>query len=181
MKKTLTNFGKTIKTIPAIKKYLISIYKLSWKDTVSNYINIFDVKTSRGRLSIFGAVKQFLILKGCKITPTERYSKEFSFKLSIQPTYVSIEDEDFLNKIIESAPKDLSKTDQKKWIKDKIKSLFLFDTKPPRWIQEPEWPIVDGKPLVFMKQTKESLNDERVFYTFYNPESGKETIVTQFY
>jgi len=156
-------------------------FKHSWKGTVCDYINLFNVKTSRGRLSIFGAAKQFLIVNGYEIRPTEFYSKEFSFKLSIQPSYVSIEDEDFLNQIIESAPNDLTKTNQKKWIKDKIKSLFLFDKKPPKWIQEPEWPLEDGKPLVFMKQTKELLNDERVFYTFYNPESKKETIVTQFY
>ncbi len=59
--------------------------------------------------------------------------------------------------------------------------MFKYDTKPPRWIQDPEWPIIDGKPLIFKSQTKEKLDDERVYYTFYNPETKEEQIVCQFY
>ncbi|MCL2522492.1 MAG: hypothetical protein FWE36_06500 [Erysipelotrichales bacterium] len=149
--------------------------------TINENIEKSNSNTLYGRAVIYEDIYCYLLYRGIQFNRNDIYSKELEYRNSLQPSYVSIEDEDFLNQIIESAPNDLSKTNQKKWIKDKIKSLFLFDKKPPRWIQDPEWPIVDGKPLVFIKQTKETLNDERVFYTFYNPESGEETIVVQFY
>jgi hypothetical protein len=59
--------------------------------------------------------------------------------------------------------------------------MFKYDSKPPKWIQDPEWPIIDGKPFVFKSQTKDRKNDERVFYTFYNPETKEERVIIQFY
>ena len=48
-------------------------------------------------------------------------------------------------------------------------------------IQSPEWPIVNGKPLVFRGQSKEKKYDERVFYYFYDPDTGEETVIEQMY
>ena len=92
-----------------------------------------------------------------------------------------IEDDEILNKYINEAPEGLKKTEKKKWIKNRVKQDFKYDKTPPRWVQDPEWPIVDGSPLVFKKQSKMTLEDERVFYTFYHPETKEETVVIQFY
>lgn len=142
---------------------------------------LFKWSTALGKLTVQSYIKRYLQYYNVPFQPTNIYMDEHKFRLSIQPSYVHIEDEKFLNEIIQQAPKELSKSKQKKWIKDKIKELFKFDNKPPRWVQDPEWPIVNGKPLVFKGQTKEQKNDERVFYTFYNPETQEETKVMQFY
>lgn len=149
--------------------------------TVNEHMKLYKWSTTSGKLVVHRSVMFFLQYYNIPNNPTNIYQDEAQFKVDIQPSYVNIEDENFLNEIIEKSPKNMSKTKQKIWIKERIKEMFKFDSKPPRWIQDPEWPIVDGKPLVFKGQTKEQKNDERVYYTFYDPEDGKETTIMQFY
>lgn len=59
-----------------------------------------------------------------------------------------------LKPLIESIPKDLSKTKRVAMGKEKIRALFRYDKSYPRWIQGAEWPIVNGKPLVFSHQER---------------------------
>lgn len=148
---------------------------------VSDFLNLFNVNTSRHRVSFFNGVKAYLFYEGYSYVPTKKYEEEWSFRVGIQPSYVLIEDDEILNKYINEAPEGLKKTEKKKWIKNRIKQDFKYDKTPPRWVQDPEWPIVDGIPLVFKKQSKMTLEDERVFYTFYHPETKEETVVIQFY
>ena len=75
----------------------------------------------------------------------------------------------------------MSKTKRVAWGKARIKELFKYDKTYPRWIQYPEWPIVNGKPLVFSHQKKAGKGDERVYYYFYDPDTKKETAITQMY
>ena len=151
------------------------------KKKVSDFLNIFNVNTSRHRVSFFNGVEAYLFYEGYSYVPTKKYKEERSFRVNIQPLYVLIEDDEILNKYINEAPEGLKKTEKKKWIKNRIKQDFKYDKTPPRWVQDPEWPIVDGIPLVFKKQSKMTLEDERVFYTFYHPETKEETVVVQFY
>ena len=62
-----------------------------------------------------------------------------------------------------------------------LKKLFRYDKTYPRWVQDPEWPIVNGKPLVFSHQSKGKKGDERVYYYFYDPETQMETVIAQIY
>lgn len=151
------------------------------KQTVNNFLKLFGIKTAEHRCAFFNGVKTYLYYEGYSYTPTNKYQKDLDYIIDIQPSYVSIEDDEILNKYINEAPEGLKKTEKKKWIKNRIKQDFKYDKSPPRWVQDPEWPIVDGVPLVFKKQSKMTLEDERVFYTFYHPETKEETIVIQFY
>ena len=85
------------------------------------------------------------------------------------------------DKIIAEIPADLPKTKRIKLGKEKIKELFKYDKTYPRWVQGAEWPVVDGKPLVFSHQKKAGRDDERVFYYFYDPETKEETVIMQMY
>jgi uncharacterized protein YwqG len=38
------------------------------------------------------------------------------------------------------------------WLKEKIKTDFRYLKKQPKWLQSPEWPIGNGKPMVFLGQ-----------------------------
>ncbi|MDR0850852.1 MAG: hypothetical protein LBN07_05275, partial [Christensenellaceae bacterium] len=90
------------------------------------------------------------------------YENRYKFFLDIQPSWldVSPNEENFLiENIINKIPTDLkTKTEKIKWCKEKIKELFKYDKTPPRWVQYAAWPIVNGKPLVFRKQSKEILD-----------------------
>lgn len=156
-------------------------YRCMWKHTVNEHMRLYEWSTVTGKLVVHRSVTFFLEYYGVAIEPTQAYQENAQFLVDIQPNYVNIEDENFLNTIIAMAPTELTKAQKKKWLKEKIKSLFKYDNKLPRWIQDPEWPIVNGEPLTFKGQTKERKDDERVFYTFYQPETGEEMVVVQFY
>ena len=137
--------------------------------------------SSLGKSGIHHYVVRYLQYYNIPHIPTTKYRDDHRFRLDIQPSYVSIEDEEFLKPIIASTPEGLSSAQKKKWLKEKIKILFRYDKSPPRWVQWPEWPIVNGKPLVFKSQTKTTLADERVWYTFYDLDTKEEIVIEQFY
>jgi hypothetical protein len=57
--------------------------------------------------------------------------------------------------------------------------------KPPKWIQSPDWPTRNGKPLVFVGQLSvdapELFHDKGAAYVFYNPDTGGFETVAEFY
>lgn len=111
-----------------------------------------------------------------------KYIDDYRYILAIQPSWLDIiDDQGIFDKIIAEAPADVSKTKRIEWGKARIKELFRYDKTYPRWVQSPEWPIVNGKPLVFSHQSKEKKDDERVFYYFYDPDTKEETVVEQMY
>ncbi len=108
------------------------------------------------------------------------YREEYRFLLQIQPDYIDCQDDSILQPIIDSIPKDLSKTKRIAMGKEKVKALFKYDKTYPRWVQEAEWPIVNGKPLVFSHQKKAKGGDIRTYYYFYDPDTKEQTVVEQF-
>ncbi len=111
-----------------------------------------------------------------------KYDDDYDYMLDIQPSWLDINDTyGIFDKIIEEVPKDISKTKKIAYGKAKLKELFKYDKTYPRWIQAPEWPIINGKPLVFSHQSKEKKDDERVYYYFYDPDTKEETVVMQMY
>ncbi len=111
-----------------------------------------------------------------------KYVDDYDYMLRIQPSWLDIiDDQGIFDKIIAEAPADVSKTKRIAWGKARLKELFRYDKTYPRWVQSPEWPIVNGKPLVFSHQSKEKKDDERVFYYFYDPDTKEETVVEQMY
>lgn len=73
-----------------------------------------------------------------------------------------------------------SKTKRIAMGKEKVKALFKYDKTYPRWVQGVEWPIVNGKPLVFSHQKKAKGGDIRTYYYFYDPDTKEQTVVEQF-
>ena len=161
--------------------YLGDKIRMYGKSTVLECLIMCGINSSHSRYGFWHGIEAYLHYNGYTYNPSKKYYDEWSFKVDIQPSYIYIEDDELLNKYINEAPKGLNKTETKKWIKNRIKQDFKYDKTPPRWIQDPEWPIVNGVPLIFKKQSKMTLEDERVFYTFYHPETKEETVVIQFY
>ncbi|MCL2786056.1 MAG: hypothetical protein FWD81_02390 [Methanomassiliicoccaceae archaeon] len=146
------------------------------------YIDNLDIKKCSDAADLHGFFMEFLEKNNYPCIPTQEYSEKSIFLLKIQPDWLDILDESFLEEqIISKAPADLSEAKRIKWCKDKIKELFRYDIKPPRWVQGAEWPIVNNKPLVFKKQSREKKDDERVYFHFYDLDTKQETVVTQFY
>ena len=108
------------------------------------------------------------------------YKEDFDFLLRIQPDWIGCEDDSIIKPIIDSIPAKLSKTNRIAIGKEKIKNLFRYDKTYPRWIQGAEWPIKDGKPLVFNHQEKVKGTDCYTKFYFYDPITQEQVVIEQF-
>lgn len=157
-------------------------YLLPNDKNVIRFVEMQNWLRREGQLAVWGEIRRFLSRYNYAFTPTPYYENRYNFLLDIQPNWLDILDEDFLNeKIISKAPEGLTKTKRIAWCKAHIKELFRYEKSWPRWIQSPEWPILNGKPLVFKKQIKNRKDTERTDFVFYNPDTGEEHVVTQWY
>ncbi len=88
--------------------------------------------------------------------------------------------------LIDNAPKEISKKELSKYILKKIRAIYQYKEKPPRWLHNPEWPLIQGKPLVFVEQDGEpndilnSKYDNKINYYFRDDISNEMIIITQF-
>ncbi|HIS37142.1 TPA: hypothetical protein IAC10_11035 [Candidatus Scatousia excrementigallinarum] len=192
-KSDIKDFRKEFLNNPSIKKLLES--KICIEAFKSYNYNLFDYFNKRinplrndwdnvySKYVVWYDLKLFLDYNHIAYDRSnQKYQDDYSYILDIQPSWLDISvDQSICNKIIAECPKDLSKTKRIAWGKARIKELFKYDKTYPRWIQDPEWPIINGKPLVFSHQKKAGKDDERVYYYFYDPDTKEETIITQMY
>lgn len=192
-KSNIKEFRKEFLNNPSIKKLLESkIYIEAFKSYNYNLFDYFNKRINPLRNDWNNVYSKYVVWYDLKLfldynhivydRSNQKYQDDYSYILDIQPSWLDIEDDQgIFDKIIAECPKDLSKTKRIAWGKAKLKELFKYDKTYPRWIQDPEWPIVNGKPLVFSHQKKAGKNDERVYYYFYDPDTKKETVITQMY
>lgn len=144
--------------------------KNNWNNVYSRYVIWFNLR-------LFLNYNNIVFSNGYT-----KYDDDYNYLLSIQPSWLDItDDQGIFDRILAERPKELSKTKQIAWGKAKLKELFRYNRTYPRWVQAPEWPIVNGKPLVFSHQSKEKKDDERIYFYFYDPETREETVVEQMY
>jgi len=183
------DFEQQLYTNPDLEK-ILSDPSIAWQGTYLQDTNPFlylaeqDYKSSVGKLNAHGTVKLFLSKIGVEFTSSTQYSDEYNLILSTSPKYIDAEP-DFIEKYILPEDKTLSKTDQKLYMKQRYAELFKYQTKPPQWIQNPNWPIKNNKPLFFLGQIAikngDIFHDNGGVYLFADPETGTIETVTQFY
>lgn len=169
---------------------ILSDETINWSGTYLEHTNPFlflaeqNFNHSDGLLNAQKTVELFLEKKNIKINPTEKHAENYDFLLSSVPNYLDLKS-DFFEKYILSYDSSLSKTETKKLIKHKIDELFKYQSKPPRWIQNPEWIIKNNRPLFFLHQVEikncEHFHDDGFIYLFVNQETKEIGTVTQFY
>lgn len=81
--------------------------------SINQCLKFYKWSTALGKNVVHSYIVRYLKYYNFEIQPTEEYLDKFKFISEIQPSYVDIEDEEFLNKIIEETPKEISKTNQK--------------------------------------------------------------------
>lgn len=144
-----------------------------------NLTEVIDINKLYDRFELFGVVERYFLMRGVYIPESEynNDAKEYYFLESMLPEYVDAEFE-FLEKLYAEAPEDYSKFEKLDWCKSKINEMFEYDKNPPEWNQWPEWPRINGKPLVFSYQEETDRYSE--LYHFYDRDT-KETVVIEQY
>ncbi|CRK83342.1 hypothetical protein [Neobacillus massiliamazoniensis] len=133
-----------------------------------------------GQLNIHGAICQHLTRKVITFTPSNIYSEKYNLILDTQPSWLDIDEDFFYEEILSKAPQ-LKKSELKKWLKNRIKEMFKYASTPPRWLQNPEWLIINKKPLTFLCQQNINnfFHDKATVYVFIDDENGELKTVLQ--
>lgn len=134
------------------------------------------------RISIYWRIKYFLRLNKISFTPYNPEEERYLFLGKICPDWVTIYDSEWLEEVLDVKGKSIKEMGTIKSLKDKVRALFKYEKYPPKWIQEAEWPIINGIPAVFIRQSSnpnsKNWSEEPIDYYFIDKE-GKEIIVTQ--
>ena len=119
---------------------------------------------------IFEAASRFV----AGLVKSSKYFDEFLDLEDSLPNYIGGSEADIL--IDELYTIEKRNGFKKSVFKRKLKELFKHNGKPPRWEQEPEWPLINGKPCLFLNQ--ETWNDMTVYR--FSDEFGEITEVHQY-
>jgi hypothetical protein len=158
-----------------------------------DYLIQLDFSRLGGILNSFQPLEIFLQIKGITYTSVcERYSELYRLMLDSQPAYIdsdaNINSEFFQKHILPIVNAEITKAEKKKQIREKYKEAYIYQSKPPRWIQGSEWIEKDGVPLFFVGHLElkhealhETFHDDGAVYIFLDTETGKIETVEQFY
>lgn len=169
-------------------KALLSVFEEARYPALTNHYrrlhNNQDRTTLGGLVNSEGIIEHFLQKAEVSFHPAKRFGSLYSLILKAVPEHLDPPMEFMIGKVVPS-DSNLSDTQKKKLIKERLKEYFKCVDKPPKWIQSPDWPIREGKPLVFVGQLSidapELFHDKGAAYLFYDPAKGEFETVAQFY
>jgi len=99
--------------------------------------------------------------------------REYGFRYD-----VPIELEDYFAKLVKTYDGSADKLGA--WLREKISADFLTMEEAPRWKQDPQWPVLKGKPMIFVGQLDRKVETMDVsFYVFKDHSTGVTKVVTQ--
>ncbi len=152
------------------KEFIIGRNKESFMpQNADNALNSINIMQLADRVALFMIVKRYFWYRE-KIkyyNSDEEYCKQLD---SIIPEWVGDVDCEF----IISKINDIGIAN-KSLCKKRINEIFTYKSHPPKWVQEPEWPIIDGVPYVFSHQ--ETAEEGYKCYYFYDPNDKTKTVV----
>ena len=167
-----------------IKVEYLKHYNFNHYDYIYGNLKFLNGKWDNpfARYSVWWSLNEWLKYNKIQCCATQKYLEDSRLLSAMQPSWLEVvDDQGIFDQLLANLPRDLSRSKQIAWGKSKLKELFKFDKTYPRWIQCAEWPIKNGKPLVFSHQQKLSKMDERVLYYFYDPETKEKEIIEQMY
>ena len=126
----------------------------------------------------FDAIAAIIVIAFPDIVPTSVYDDEIHFYLNAVGDYLGgPEVEAYIANVLSSFPSSMGKTKRIKEAKASLRNHFhLTGNKYPRWCQEPEWPMGESSPMVFLSQKRYG---ERVVFTFKDADIGTVKQVEQ--
>lgn len=109
---------------------------------------------------------------------------KFIFLLDVCPNYIGgneVEQAGILEELYNNLPENASKTKRIKLFSTELKKMFHVEKNHyPRWIQEAEWPILNGKPMQFLYQKQIEKTTMFTQYYFEDADTKERRIVEQF-
>ena len=164
-----------------IRNTLINDPKLPKKIKHNPFLyNNLDINMLHYRCELYRVVKVYFLRRNINLNFYNKDSEKYTELLDIAPRYVDIDSMWFNDNVLQKCEYNLGTKERKEWLRNKIREVFRYDNKPPRWLQNPEWPIGENGPLLFKKQSAHPnfLTDDYIDYYF--DDAGKEVVVRQY-
>ena len=143
------------------------------------YENI-DLKFLYHRCEVFRVVKCYFLRRNIKVNFYNVDEILYSELIKIVPEYINIDDNWFVNNILNKCSFKVGTIQRKEWISDKIKEYYKYAVIPPKWLQSSEWPIGEKGPLYFEKQSNNPNTNMDNFIDYYFYDGNKEIIIRQY-
>lgn len=134
------------------------------------------------QVNIHSTMKLFMqeVFPEIEIHPLFPNEEIYKLSLSACPDYIDgteIRQNKVIENIVNECDKNWPRTRKIKHIKERIKEVFHIDgRKHPQWIQQPEWPMSNARPMKFVKTTAK-VKYEWYQHHFVDVDTGEERIV----
>jgi hypothetical protein len=148
--------------------------------SVFQHVLNLDLTSAWERNELQDALTEWLARRGVEHTPADSFGVMVSLVLETQPKWADGSMDRELLAALQRDAGDRTGGALQTWVRGRLKELFRYASQPPEWIQSPEWPIRDGRPLVFLEQlaVEGYFHDEAAAYVFHDPETGEcETLL----
>ena len=83
----------------------------------------------------------------------------------------SIKMEDYFRSLLKQFQGNPEKAQIESWLEEQLSHSFISVDNPPRWIQNAEWPIVNGEPMQFVGQIDVIANEGSAAQMFHDDTS----------
>lgn len=100
-----------------------------------------------------------------------------------------IEAKEFHSSLLKEYDGEYDMKQLKTWLEERLAKYYIALKKRPRWIQSPDWPFYEGKPMTFIGQvdivvrkddiTERYFHDDISFYLFIGPDTSIYEVVVQ--
>ena len=156
----------------------LSCYRYDVRDMLFSHCGLGE--SAEDRMEIFNTVRSLYAYSHPNFRYTDKYEDEISFRIDIAGDYYGGKAVDALideiaARTVEIRPKILRKKEAKR----QIEELFhTNDSKKPRWIQGPDWPMGKLSPMRFVSQQKFS---DGIDYTFKDVDTDELYLVREYY
>lgn len=172
-----------------------SMFLMHYSKYITGFHNLFESFESyskinmdaiQNRIHLFWMIKH--LLKQLKIKCVPFHPEEDKFLLLSQavPEWLDTSDYSMIQSILSRAPENLSNEDLIIFAHNEFGKVYRFRSSPPKWLQNPEWPLVNGVPLMFIEQDGDPDNitksayEDRINYSFFDEETDRMVIITQY-
>ncbi len=124
-------------------------------------------------------LSKYLFSKGIDHKPDNSIIKRYDLLLKSQPKWLDLQP-DYIDYLLKTAG-DINGKELTNWLKKNISETFIYISAPPKWLQMPNWPIEDNRPLVFVGQIDISKirHDNSQLYIFYSDLKKEFNLVEQ--
>lgn len=117
----------------------------------------------------FRAIASIVIIAFPEVVPTSGYDEEALFyQKAVGDSIGGVEA--YMDKVLAAFPNTMAKTRRIKEAKLSLRKHFPISGKQyPHWCQEPEWPMGESSPMIFVSQKRVG---ENVIFTFRDSDTG---------